>query len=385
MAQSNKHVVQSPLELKGLAKYVSLVCHRSMARAVWTFTELGIADLMANHQAPITASELSRLNGNHWNAEFLYRLLRVTADADLVKISSTADQQEGEGHPEDAIRFQLTDDGVLLTSDHPSKAYDLIRSDFGPISEKTASYLPALIKCGFENGNGFEQAHGSSLFDYMQKDENKDCAAIFNNSMISYSNYMSSSFGDTIDFTGFRTLVDIAGGLGTLLATVLDKHRNLNGVLFDMEHVIEQAKQQSPTEFERKQIEPNRYAFVAGDMFNAETIPPADAYMLKFILHDWNDEESMKILKSIRCANASQTEQTITVFIVEMVISSNDKDSWQSHVFDMEMLCITGSKERTLAQYVSLLDKSGYRFKRLHSTTNLMSVIEAQTTSERCA
>ncbi|CAF5211844.1 unnamed protein product, partial [Rotaria magnacalcarata] len=85
MAESKNTIVHSPLELKGLAKYLSLTCHRALERGVWTFCELGIADIMADYQAPITAKQLSQLNGNTWNAEFLYRLLRVIADVDIVK------------------------------------------------------------------------------------------------------------------------------------------------------------------------------------------------------------------------------------------------------------------------------------------------------------
>src|SRR5689334_2729490 len=103
-----ENIVHSPMELKGLSKYFSLICHRSLERAIWGFCELGIADLMADYKLPITALELSQLNGNNWNAEFLYRLLRVIADADIVTELNTDDENSNKSnHPEETIRFQL--------------------------------------------------------------------------------------------------------------------------------------------------------------------------------------------------------------------------------------------------------------------------------------
>ncbi|CAF1247348.1 unnamed protein product [Rotaria sp. Silwood1] len=385
MAEHNNDIVSSPLELKGLSKYVSLICHRSLERAVWTFCELGIADLMADHQAPITASELSQLNENSWNAEFLYRLLRVIADADIIKeINNDGHNSNKYSHPEEVIQFQLTDDGLLLTSNHFSKTRDMIRLDLGPNAEKISTYLPSLIKFGYKNGNSFEQVFGCNVFDYMQKEENKEYANMFNNSMVAYSNYTTSSIVSLIDFVRFNTLVDIAGGLGTLLSSILEKHQNLHGILFDLEHVIENVKMMNPNEFQRKKIEPTRYEFAAGDMFKSETLPSADAYILKYIIHDWDDEKSIEILKSIRYANKSQIEKIITVFIVEMIILSNGKDNWEVHVMDLEMLSGVGSKERNLTEYIDLLNKSGYTLKQLYKTKGLMSIIEAVTTTENC-
>ena len=381
MAENKTYTVPSPLELKGLSKYFALSSYRSLERGVWAFAELGIADLMGEYKKPISAKELCQLNGNNWNAEYLYRLLRVVADVDIVRtINSTDDSVTDDTHPEETIKFQLTDDGLFFKSDHSSKVRDLMRIDLGVIADKTAVALPDLIKFGMKNGNGFEQAMGSSLFDYMQKEENKEYATIFNNSMISHSNYMISLMGTNIDFTRFNRIVDIAGGLGTVLAAVLERSPNSHGFLFDLPQVIEHAKTVHPNEFEQKQIPSNRYDFVSGDMFKSETIPKADAYMLKFIIHDWNDERAIEILQSIRSANQSETGKTIGVFIIEMVILSNNRDNWQAHAMDLEMLTNLDAKERTLTQYKHLLEQSGYQIKQLYKTNSYMSIIEAETT-----
>jgi hypothetical protein len=214
----------------------------------------------------------------------------------------------------------------------------------------------------------------------MKKEENKEYANLFNNSMITYSTHVTASIVPVVDFTRFNKLVDIAGGLGTLLASVLEKNPNLHGILFDLEHMIENAKTMSPNEFERKQIDSNRYEFMVGDMFHSETLPQADAYMLKFIIHDWNDEKAIEILRSIRDANKTELGKTISVFIIESIILSNDKDNCEAHVMDLDMLSSLGSKERTLTEYINLLGKSGYELKQVYKTKSAMSIIEAVTT-----
>jgi hypothetical protein len=100
---------------------------------------------------------------------------------------------------------------------------------------------------------------------------------MFNNCMVAYRNDMIASMIPVVDFSRFNRLVDVAGGSGMLLAAVLEKHRHLHGILFGLEHVIKDARNNDPNEFQRKQIELDRYEFVAGDMFKPETIPPADA------------------------------------------------------------------------------------------------------------
>ena len=370
--------IYSPLELKGLAKFISLSSHRTIERAVWTFAELGIADLMADCQEPITALELSQRGGHQWNAEYLFRLLRVVADADLVKECYTDDM-----NPIELTTYQLTDDGFLLTSNDSSKARDMVRLDLHPNCEKVVIHWPSVIRSGSARSTGFEQTFGCSLFDFMKKDENGEFATMFNNCMVAYTNDMIASMIPVVDFSRFERLVDIAGGLGTLLAAVLEKHRHLHGILFDLEHVIKDAKNSNPNEFQRKQIEPDRYEFVTGDMFKAESIPPADAYTMKYIIHDWNDEKAIEILKAIRTANSvGPTSKVITVFIMEMVILSNEKENWQAHGYDFEMLVWLDAKERTILEYTNLLTRSGYQLKHVYKTSDRMSIIEAETISD---
>ncbi|UJR34421.1 hypothetical protein I4U23_021828 [Adineta vaga] len=379
MAENTNQIIHSPMELNGLSKYFSLIRHRIVEYAIWTFCELGIPDLMADHKTPITALELSQLPKNNWNAEYLYRLLRVIADAGIITQINT--DEKNSNQPEETIRFQLTEDGLLLTSNHWSKIPDIIRLFINPITDKTYSYFPSIIKFGNRNGNCFEQAFGCNMFEYMKREENKEYAHIFNNGMLSYSNYTATAIISTVDFGRFHTLVDIGGGLGTLLSSIMEKYQSLYGILFDLDHVIENAKTINPNEFQRKQIEINRYEFISGDMFKSETIPSGDAYIFKAIIHDWNDEKSIEILKSILNANETQMKKSITVFIIESIITSENKDNWEAHVSDIHMLSNLGAKERSLSEYTNLLNKSGYELKHVYKTEGPISIIEAITTT----
>ncbi|CAF4578228.1 unnamed protein product, partial [Didymodactylos carnosus] len=315
--------------------------------------------------------------------EFVYRLLRTISDAGIVK-ELTSDDEDSNivNHPEYENCFQLTDNGVFLTSNHPSKMRDLIRLELSPFAETATAYLPDLIQHGYINGNALEQSLGTSLFDYLQKEENKECSIMFNKSMSAYSSYDAPLIASTIDFSRFKKLVDIGGSLGTLLSFVLAQHKQLNGIVFDLDHVIENAKASTPNEFEQRQIEENRYQFIAGDMFKPETIPKAEAYLMKFILHDWTDEKSIEILKSIRLGNKNSEWKTITIFIVEMVVFLNNINNWEARAMDIEMLSKTGAKERTKKEYIQLLRQSGYDFKEVYQTNGIYSIIEATTTTD---
>ena len=383
MTKQGNEALLSPLVIGGLPKFMSFTFHRFIERVLWTFAELNIADLMAAHKTPLTATELCLLQGNNWNTAFLYRLLRAVAVAGIVKeLSTDGGDSLNDIHPEKEIRFQLTDDGLFLTTDHPSKARDLIRLELGSITQKPSEFLPYLIQHGYQDGNGFEQAFGCTLFDYVQGEENKEHSAIFNNAMVAYSMSSSISIPSLIDFSRFEKLVDIGGGFGTLLSLIMEKYQQLSGVVFDLAHVIGEAQKQKSGEFEQRHIASHRYQLVSGDMFKPETIPQADSYIMKFIIHDWNDDDSARILTSIRSANKSHEKRVITLFLVEMVITSDRTNNWKARGMDIEMLSLLNAKERTTAEYKRLLEKSGYEFKKLHSIDGPYYAIEATAMAE---
>ncbi|CAF3816992.1 unnamed protein product, partial [Adineta steineri] len=259
----------------GFGKYMSFITNRLLENTVWTFAELGIADLFAAVDKPQTAEELAKKQG--WNSEYLYRLLRTVTDADIVREIKSDQTIE----PEKKNRFELTEHGRLLTSDHPSKTRYLLCWELSPLVKTASNYLPNLIRDGPTKGTGVQYVIGNqSTFDFFQKKENKKIASDFNEAMTCISKNYSQPLINTIDFGRFNKIVDIGGGLGLLLSQILKKYTTIQqGICFDLPSVIQQAK--LVNEFDKQNISKDRYQFISGDMFDATTIPQADVYIMK--------------------------------------------------------------------------------------------------------
>jgi hypothetical protein len=372
MNMADKTQLLSPLIIPGLPKYVSLLSHNFMQTAVWTFAELGIADLLAAVDQPQTADELARKQG--WNSEFLYRLLRAVTIPNIVREIKSDQITE----PENNHRFELTEDGRFLISDHPSKTRYFVSSVFGSLFKNVSSYLPQLVREGYAKGNGIEQMTGNQpIFNFFNN--NRKHSFYFNEAMTTLTLYAAQAVANAIDFSPFKTLVDIGGSLGTLLSHILLKHSTIKkGICFDLPLVIEQAK--SGREFIQLNISKDRYEFISGDMFDSKTIPQADAYIMKSIIHDWNDDRAIDILKAIRlAANGEQ----VTVFIIDLIILPDIEEdkfvNWSAYGSDINMLMTVSGKERTEKQHEYLFKQSGFRLKCLYRTETPYSIIEAIT------
>jgi hypothetical protein len=356
----------------GYRKYLSFVTNRLLETAVWTFAELDIADLLAAADTPQTADELAQKQG--WNSEFLYRLLRLVADADIVReIKSDASIEL-----EKTNRFELTEDGRLLTSNHPSKARYFLCWELSPFAKTISHYLPQLIREGFTKGSGVERFTGGiPFFEFFNKEENREVAHAFNEAMTSYATYSGQPIVNVVDFSRFNTIADIGGNLGALLSHILEKYSTIKqGICFDLPYVISQSK--TNNEFERRNISKDRYQYVGGDMFDTKTIPQADAYILQNIIHDWTDNRAIDILKSIRTA---ANGQKITLFIIGFIIvpdtERNKFINQTVHAYDVHMMMAFNAKERTVEQHEYLFEQSGFKFKHLYRTETPYSIIEA--------
>jgi hypothetical protein len=356
----------------GFRKYTSLVTNHFCNTAIWTFAELGIADLLAASNQPLTADELAKQQG--WNSEYLYRLLRFVADVDIVRELESIETNE----PEKTNHFELTEDGRFLTSDHPSKARNLICFQMCPIIQKADHYLPQLIRDGPSKGSGLQQIIGNQLlFDFLKKEENHNLAHNFNETMTSISTYTGQAIVNTINFGQFNTIVDIGGSLGTLLSNILEKYPTIkHGICFDLPNVIEQAI--AGREFEKRKISKDRYQFIGGDMFDAKTIPQSDAYIMQSIIHDWDDDRCIDILKAIRIASNGHH---ITLFIIGFILlpptDQNKITNYMAHAADINMMISLNAKERTKKQHEYLFEQAGFTFKQLYCTESEMSIIEA--------
>lgn len=113
-------------------------------------------------------------------------------------------------------------------------------------------------------------------------------------------------------------------------------------------------------------------------MLTSETIPLADACLLKYIIHDWDDDQAIQILESIRKANQGQNRKIVTLFLMEMVIVPIGQDNWEAHSIDLIMLTTLSARERSLDQFKHLLKRSGYEIKQLHKTGGSLSIMEAE-------
>jgi hypothetical protein len=213
-------------------------------------------------------------------------------------------------------------------------------------------------------GSSFEHVYGMNIFDYLAT--NPEPAKIFDESMTNGSALESAVIAASYDFSSIQTLVDVAGGQGLLIASILKSNPTLKGILFDQPYVIERAKPFMEAEgvLERCQL-------AAGNFF--ESVPGGgDAYILKHIIHDWDDERAIAILKQCHKVMPANGK----VLVAEQVIPPGN-EPFMGKFFDLHMLVMTsGGRERTEAEYRALFEKAGFKLTRIVPTQEEVSIIE---------
>lgn len=316
-----------------------------MQRSICLVARLGIPDLLAERSQ--TAVELAAKTNTH--APSLYRLLRT-----LASIGIFTENEES--------KFELTPMSSLLRSDAPNSARDFAVMMGEDWIWQAWNELLYSVQTG---GVAHEKAQGMSSFEYFQK--HATAGKVFNAAMTNFTRAIVPAFGEAYDFTGINRLVDVAGGHGLLLAGVLKTNLHLRGVLFDLPYVIEGAGELLAQEGVSDRVE-----LASGSFF--DSVPAgADAYMMKHIIHDWDDESSIKILKNIRSAMSENGK----VLIVEMVVPEGNEPH-PSKALDILMLVMEGGKERTKDEYGKLLGASGLKLTRVIPTKSPYSVIEGE-------
>lgn len=315
-----------------------------MQKSIWTAAKLGIADLVAGQ--PRNAEEIAAAIDT--NAPSLYRVLRFLAMAGVF-----AENSDG--------KFELTPIAELLRSDTPNSMRDhaiMMGEDW---IWQAYGELMHTVKTG---EIAHDKVQGMSSFEFFEK--NEEVGKIFNRAMTNLSLLSAPAIVEGYDFSGIGKLVDIAGGHGLLLAAILKANPHLRGILFDLPFVIEGAGELLESEGVAVRTEK-----VSGDFF--ESLPAgADAYLMKHIIHDWNDEQSIKILQNIRQA----MNENGKVLIAEMVVPEGNEPS-PAKGLDLVMLTIEGGKERTEKEYRELLEAAGFKFTRAIPTRSPLSIIEA--------
>jgi SAM-dependent methyltransferase len=252
-------------------------------------------------------------------------------------------RQNGEDH------WELTPMGACLRGDAPGSWRDFARW-FGCDAHYAAfAALEHSVRTG---QSGFAKVFGESSWSLMARD--RETGLCFDRAMSSVAATAHPLILSQYDFSTIDTLVDIGGGQGELLSAILDRYPTMRGVVFDLPHVVEAARERIAARGLGERLEA-----VGGDFFVA--VPPADAYIMTNVLHDWNDADSIAVLRNCRAAMRPGGRVLISDFVLRPV---NEPDI--GRLFDLEMLVLTdGGKERSEAEFAAILAASGLRLTRV--------------------
>jgi ubiquinone/menaquinone biosynthesis C-methylase UbiE len=304
----------------------------------------GVADALA--KGPRSAAELAA--AANVDAQALYRVLRGLATFGIFK--ETADG-----------RFELTPLAEHLRSDAPGSLNSVALIYSEPWWWNAWGHMFDAVKTG---KTAFNTVHGEDMFDFLNR--HPEAAARFNAHMVSVTDAEARAIVAAYDFSKAKRLIDVAGGHGALLCEILKAHCGVSGALFDRAAVVAGA----PPRFQQAGVA-DRCSFVAGDFF--ASVPSGfDAYVLKSIIHDWDDERALKILRNCRRAMTDDAK----LLLVEHIIPLNNEPT-VGKIWDITMLVITGGLERTQAEHEQLLRTAGFRINAIAPTASGTSVIEA--------
>jgi C-methyltransferase len=327
------------------AAMIEMILAGWTSQAITVAAELGVADALADGPLPI--DELA---------------VRVEADADALRRLLRALISRG--------IFRLRRDGRYELN----SLADTLRSDAAVSMKSAARFYGSqeqrerwtLLVDSIRTGDAVvESLRGKESFDYFA--ENPELAKLFNETMTNISEMTDATVVAGYDFSAYPTIVDVGGGHGPLLAAILAAAPASRGVLYDLPQVVANAPS-----LLREQGVADRVAIAEGSFF--DSVPgDGDAYVLKNIIHDWNDGKAGQILRNVRAAAGPRA----TVLLIEFVIPEHDRD-FPGKWVDLEMMLNLGARERTAAEYRNLLSQAGFRMTRVVQTASPLSVVEAR-------
>ena len=315
-----------------------------VSQSLYVAARLGIADLVAG--GPRTVEELAAATQTH--ADTLHRLLRA-----LAGVGVFAEDADG--------RFALTPLAAYLqTGGNTLRAMAIHMGERA--SWQAWGELLHTVKTG---ETAFVHANGQEVFPYYAA--HPESAAPFNEAMTNYSALVSEAVVKAYDFSPFRKLVDIGGGHGSLLAAILKANPDVEGVVFDLPPTAEGARERLRAEGLAARCEA-----VGGDFF-ASVPAGGDAYVLKTIIHDWDEERALQLLRNIHRAMPDDGK----LLLIETVIPPGNEPSF-SKLCDLHMAVMTGGRERTEEEYAELFEKAGFKLTRVVQTDGFMGVVEGE-------
>jgi ubiquinone/menaquinone biosynthesis C-methylase UbiE len=330
------------MALEETEQLTRMIAGAALSRAICTIGELGVADHIQSG-TPQTSATLARLT--HSDEDSLYRMLRFTASHGVFKETGPRS-------------FDHTKLSQVLRSD--------AEASFRPAAQMFHRIFPAWegVHHTVQTGDpSFQKVYGQPMFDYIG--QHLDLAPIFDAGMVAFHGHETAAMLDAYDFSGIGTLADVGGGNGSLLAATLQRYPNLKGLLYDLGHVTGRARDSL-----RSHGLQNRCTIIEGNFF--ESVPPgADAYLMRHIIHDWTDDQSVQILRNIRKVVPKHGK----VLIVEFRVAGPNEESLGKDA-DMIMMAFPGGKERTEDEYRTLYERSGFRLSKVTPTKSAVCVVE---------
>jgi O-methyltransferase domain len=323
---------------------VKLIFGKCIAMAISVAAKLRVADLLAD--GPKTLAELAARTKTH--APSLYRVLRT-----LAAVGVFAEQAEG--------RFALTPMGEYLRTGVKGSLRGIADYCGSDWSWRAWGQLLETVRTG---RTAFDSVFGEPAFDYLAR--HPDESAVFNEGMTGFSSKIGPAVAEAYDFAAFKTVVDVGGGHGALLAAILQAYPGVNGIVFDSPHVVAGAE-----DAVRQAGLTGRCRAIGGDFF--QSVPAGDAYLMKHIIHDWPDDRAATILRNCRKGVSPGGK----LLLVEAVLAPGNAADL-GKVLDLEMLVIASGRERTEAEYQQLLAGAGWRLTRVLTTRSPVQIVEAE-------
>jgi hypothetical protein len=317
-----------------------------VSAALYAAAKLGIADLLTEDAKSV--QQLAAATNT--NEDALYRMLRALASVGVFMEMSPR-------------TFALTPVAQGLRSDQDGSLRDLVLWLADPFHFRTYAEMPHAVKTG---ETVVEKVFAVSCFEYLEKD--KETGEAFNVAMTNFTKVRISQLLDAYDFSWLKgkTLVDIGGGHGHLLTAILAKYPEIRGVIFDLQHVLSGTKLHLANAGLSGRCETH-----GGDFF--VEVPPADAYLMKHVIHDWSDDKALTILKNCHRAGRGDCK----VILLEAVLTPGNDPGFAKWL-DLEMLLLPGGRERTEEEFATLFDRAGFTLQPLVDTKSPVRVLEAR-------
>ena len=311
-----------------------------ISQAIYVATKLGIADLLKDR--PLDCSEIAAIVGADVGS--LFRLMRALSSLGIFEQTKNR-------------YFALLPLGESLRADIPGSLKAIIIT-LGEIHYQACGSLLSAVQKG---SPAFEQVFGAGLFEYLG--QHLEAADSFNEGMASLAGMLAYAVVLAYDLGGFSSIVDIGGGNGRFLETILEIYPEIQGTVFDSAATIEQNRP-------RTGPKPRRCSYVAGDFF-ASVPQGRDLYFLCGVVHDWDDERALTILRNCREAVSA----TGRLLLLETVVPENDSMHF-SKILDLNMLAMSSGRERSQTEFRTLLAAAGFRISKIVATMAPQSLIE---------